>query len=55
MSGQLYELCFTATGEVRDSEGNLLNTVPIEETRLVTEAEAIEILKQQQEQVDGQH
>jgi hypothetical protein len=37
---QLYELRITATGEVRDADGNLISTEPIEATTTVTEAEA---------------
>jgi hypothetical protein len=38
-TGQRYELKFTATGEVRDADGNLLNQTPIEHTVIVTEDE----------------
>jgi hypothetical protein len=31
----LYEMKITATGEVRDSEGNLVETVPVEITQVV--------------------
>jgi hypothetical protein len=37
---QLYELKFTAVGEVRDADGNLISSTPVEATRIVTEAEA---------------
>lgn len=40
---QMYQLTVKATGEVRDKDGNLLNTVPIETTRTVTEEEARQI------------
>lgn len=46
--GQLYELRITATGEVRDEHGQLLNTQPIETVRIVTEAEAHAILEREQ-------
>ena len=41
---QLYELTFTATGEVRDKDGNLISSEPIQSTRVVTAEEAAEIL-----------
>jgi hypothetical protein len=41
---QLYQMTFTATGEVRDADGNLVENVPIETTRVVTAEEAAEIL-----------
>lgn len=45
---QLYELRFTATGEVRDADGNLLNQeVTAESTQIVTEAQAREIIERQ--------
>lgn len=31
----MYELKVHATGEVRDGDGNLLNTVPVESTQIV--------------------
>lgn len=34
-----FEVKITATGEVRDVEGNLLNVVPIEHTVVMTEEE----------------
>lgn len=43
--GQLYRLVITATGEVRDAEGNLLNTVPVEQVLEVTADEAERIMK----------
>lgn len=46
--GQLYELRIIATGEVRDADGNLLNTEPIEATRVVTADEAAAILATQE-------
>lgn len=40
MSGQqVYELVLKATGEVRDADGNLISTEPVEATFHVTEAE----------------
>lgn len=41
--GQLYELRITATGEVRDADGNLVETVPVEAVRTVTAEEAAAI------------
>lgn len=43
---QLFELKITATGEVRDADGNLLNQVPVESTVIVTEDQARAILAQ---------
>lgn len=37
--GLMFELKVTATGEVRDAEGNLLNTEQVETTRIVSEEE----------------
>lgn len=34
---QLYELKITASGEVRDADGNLLRTEPVEATAVVDE------------------
>ena len=42
--GQLYQLSFTATGEVRDAEGNLISSEPISSTVTVTAEQAAEIL-----------
>jgi len=39
MTEKLYQLKITATGEVRDAEGNLLNQTPIESVEIVTESE----------------
>jgi hypothetical protein len=36
---QLFEIKIEAVGEVRDAEGNLIESVPIEGTRQVTESE----------------
>lgn len=47
---QLYELRIVATGEVRDAEGNLISREPIEATAVLTEEQAIELTKQQEEQ-----
>ena len=40
LDGQKYEITFTATGEVRDAEGNLLNQEPIKATAVLTEEQA---------------
>ncbi len=45
MGEQLYQLKITASGEVRDSDGNLISSAPVEAIRTVTEAEAVEIVK----------
>ena len=39
----MYEVTIVATGEVRDKDGNLLSSSPIEMTGQVTEEEAIEM------------
>lgn len=39
MTQQLFEITLTATGEVRDADGNLISQVPISQTVMVTEAE----------------
>jgi hypothetical protein len=36
---QLYELAISAVGEVRDADGNLVSTEPVEATITVTEAQ----------------
>jgi hypothetical protein len=38
--GQLYELRIVASGEVRDADGNLIPSEPIETTVVLTEEEA---------------
>lgn len=38
---QMYELKITATGEVRDADGNLISAEPIEATIVVTEEEML--------------
>lgn len=40
---QLYELKIIATGEVRDADGNLISSEPVEATVLVTEEQARQI------------
>lgn len=47
MTEQLYELRITATGEVRDAEGNLLNQEPLEAVVQVTAAQAAAIIEGQ--------
>ena len=42
---QRYEMKITATGEVRDADGNLVSQEPIEVTRVVTQSEMERILK----------
>lgn len=42
---QMFELKITATGEVRDADGNLISQQPIEATALLTEAEAAAYLE----------
>ena len=48
--GQLYELKIIATGEVRDADGNLLNTPTAESTVILTEAEASDLIERQANQ-----
>jgi hypothetical protein len=48
-TGQLYELRITASGEVRDADGNLVSSPTAESTHLVTEQEARAILERQGE------
>lgn len=40
MTGQLFEVTIRAMGEVRDADGNLISSEPIEATLTVNEAEA---------------
>lgn len=40
---QMYEVTIVATGEVRDKDGNLLSSSPVEMTSRVTEEEAVEL------------
>lgn len=40
---QMYELAISASGEVRDADGNLLSTQPIESKITVTEAQLREL------------
>lgn len=40
MTGPMVTLRITAVGEVRDAEGNLIETVPIDTTMTVPEAHA---------------
>lgn len=41
----LYEVTITATGEVRDADGNLISSQPIEATAILTE-EQVQALTQ---------
>jgi hypothetical protein len=47
MSGLKFEIKVTATGEVRDKDGNLISSEPVEMTALVTEEQAAEYLSAQ--------
>lgn len=47
--GELYELKITASGEVRDAEGNLIEQVPIEQTVTLTADQLNELFKEQEE------
>lgn len=40
----LYQMTFTASGEVRDKDGNLINVDPVTGTAVVTEEQARDIL-----------
>jgi hypothetical protein len=40
---QLYQIAITATGEVRDADGNLISSTPVESTTVVTEAQLREM------------
>ena len=42
---QMYELRITASGEVRDADGNLLSSEPVESTVVVDEETARKILE----------
>jgi hypothetical protein len=44
--GQLYEIAVTATGEVRDAEGNLISSTPVESKITVTQEELDELLQE---------
>lgn len=39
MTEQMFEVKITAVGEVRDKDGNLLSSEPIEMTKIVSESE----------------
>jgi hypothetical protein len=45
MTGQMYAVKVSAIGEVRDAEGNLVSSEPVESTIICTEAEARAILE----------
>jgi hypothetical protein len=50
MSEELvFEIKIVAIGEVRDAEGNLIESVPIEGTRQVTESELKALLEEVEE------
>jgi hypothetical protein len=40
MTEQMFEIKISATGEVRDADGNLVSSEPVEATMTVTESEA---------------
>lgn len=48
----LFEVKITATGEVRDKDGNLLNVVPIEKTQIFTAQELDEFVANLKEDDD---
>lgn len=41
MPGQLYEMRITAVGEVRDADGNLISSEPIETVQILTEEQVL--------------
>lgn len=41
---ELFEVIIRATGEVRDADGNLVSSEPIESSVLVTKEQALELL-----------
>lgn len=43
MTDAMYQVKITAIGEVRDAEGNLIETIPIETTKIVSETELREM------------
>jgi hypothetical protein len=43
MSEMKFEIKVVATGEVRDADGNLLSSTPVEQTAIVTEDELREL------------
>ena len=47
MEGQLYKLSITATGEVRDKDGNLISSSPVEAELTVTEEQLASIMGEQ--------
>jgi hypothetical protein len=46
MHEQKYEMRITATGTVRDADGNIISQEPIETTQILTEDEAKALLTQ---------
>lgn len=46
MAEQLYKMSVTATAEVRDKDGNLISSTPVELDRTVTESERDTYLKE---------
>lgn len=52
MTKQLFALTVTAVGEVRDKDGNLLNTEPVETTIVVDEEQLAALVAAQQEGQD---
>lgn len=43
---ELFQMTITATGEVRDAEGNLISSEPIEATVLLTAEQVEELTKE---------
>lgn len=45
MAGKRYEMTITATGEVRDADGNLVERTPVEAKVAMTEDQAAQLSK----------
>lgn len=45
--GRLYEMTITATGEVRDKDGNLISSEPVEAKAIVTHEQMLKIRGEQ--------
>lgn len=48
MTEQMFEIKINAVGEVRDKDGNLLSSEPIELTQIVSESQLREMQKEAQ-------
>jgi hypothetical protein len=52
MTEMMYTIKIEATGEIRDAEGNLIETIPVEGTREVTESELIALLAESHQNLE---